>query len=387
MRWTSGTYHDVLTAAIADFPGPWYLETAMERKKVAVIGATGIAGQQFLVSLSDHPWFEVTALAASLRSAGKTYVEAIKQPNGAMAWWCEEELAASFQTMVVQDANALDPEEFDLIFTAVESDAAREIEPRFAAHKPVFSTASAFRREADVPLIIPGVNNDHISLVARQKETRGWNGFVLPIPNCTTTGLAIALKPLHAAFGVDLAVMTSMQAVSGAGRNGGVLAMDVLDNLIPFIPNEEEKVQFETCKVLGELVGNEVQPAHTAITGTCTRVATIDAHTITVAASLQEPASVGEAQAAMEALGSDLQGLPSAPKQLIHVHDDPFRPQPRLDRNRGKGMVTSVGRLRADPVLNNGLKFVLVSHNTRMGAARGSILLAELAIRQGLLDA
>jgi len=357
----------------------------MERKKVAVIGATGIAGQQFLVSLADHPWFEVTALAASPRSAGKRYQDALRQSNGAVAWWCEEDCDPTFMNMIVRDSSELDPTDFDLIFTAVESDAAREIEPRFAVHRPVFSTASAFRREEDVPLVIPGVNSHHLPLVQRQKETRGWNGFVLPIPNCTTTGLAVALKPLHDAFGVNLSVMTSMQAVSGAGRNGGVLSMDVIDNLIPYIPKEEEKVQWETRKILGNLVGNSIQMAPTAITGTCTRVATIDAHTITVAVSLDNPATIGEARTAMESLGTDLNGLPTAPEQLIYVHDDPFRPQPRLDRNRGDGMITSVGRLRKDDVLKNGLKFVLVSHNTRMGAARGAILLAELSIRQGLL--
>jgi aspartate-semialdehyde dehydrogenase len=358
-----------------------------QRKRVAVIGATGIAGQQFLDALVDHPWFEVTALAASPRSAGKAYCDAIRQPSGAMAWWCEKPCDPNFLEMTVQDAATLDPEAFDLIFTAVESDAARELEPRFAAHVPVFSTASAFRREPDVPLILPGVNNHHLPLVQRQRQERGWKGFVLPIPNCTTTGLAIALKPLQAAFGLDLVVMTSIQAVSGAGRHGGVLAMDVIDNLIPYIPKEEEKVQWETQKILGELVGNQIRPNDARITCTCTRAAVIDAHFETVAVSLRRPAEVAEARAAMEALGTDLEGLPSAPEQLIFVHDDPFRPQPRLDRNRGDGMVTTVGRLRNDEALENGLKFVLVSHNTRMGAARGAMLLAELTIREGLLEA
>jgi aspartate-semialdehyde dehydrogenase len=248
----------------------------------------------------------------------------------------------------------------------------------------VFSTASAFRMADDVPIILPGVNNHHLSLVERQQRERGWKGFVLPIPNCTTTGLGIALAPLYKEFGIQFVVMTSMQAVSGAGRNGGVLALDVVDNLVPYIPKEEQKVQAETQKVLGAVTDARIEPAKFGVTCTCTRVAVLDGHTETVALSLENPATVGEARAAMEAMGAELEGLPSAPKALIHVHDDPFRPQPRLDRDLGNGMVTSVGRLRADDVLPNGLKFVLVSHNTKMGAAAGATLVAELAVREGL---
>jgi aspartate-semialdehyde dehydrogenase len=180
--------------------------------------------------------------------------------------------------------------------------------------------------------------------------------------------------------------MTSMQAVSGAGRNGGVLSLDVVDNLVPFIPNEEQKVQAETQKILGELTGERIDPAKFGVTCTCTRVAVLDGHTEAVTVSLSRPATLAEARDAMESAGSELEGLPSAPQRLIYVHDDPFRPQPRLDRDLGDGMVTSVGRLRADEVLPNGLKFVLVSHNTRMGAAAGATLVAELAVRQGLIS-
>ncbi len=356
-----------------------------DRKTCAVIGATGIAGQQFLACLEDHPWFEITALAASPRSAGKTYLDALRQANGSIGWWCGGMPGEHLTSMTVQDGAKLDPGAFDLIFTAVESDAAREIEPRLAAVTPTFSTASAFRYSDDVPLILPGINNAHIPLIERQRKERGWQGFVLPIPNCTTTGLAITLAPLHRAFGIDFAVMTSMQAVSGAGRNGGVLSLDVLDNIIPYIPKEEAKVQKETQKILGDLADGAITHADFGITCTCTRVAVIDGHFETVAVSLQRPASVGEARAAMEEAGSDLAGLPSAPTRLIKVHDDPFRPQPRLDRDLEKGMVTSVGRLREDDVLPNGLKYVLVSHNTSMGAARGATLLAEVAVSQGLV--
>ena len=355
------------------------------RRRAAVIGATGIAGQQFLACLGDHPWFEVAGLAASPRNAGKSYRDALRQPNGSVGWWCGGLPNDRILDMVLQDASALDPGDYDVIFTAVESDAARELEPRLAAVRPVFSTASAFRMEPDVPLVIPGINSSHLALVDRQRKNRGWKGFVLPIPNCTTTGLAIALAPLHALFGVKFAVVTSLQAVSGAGRNGGVLTLDVLDNVIPYIPKEEEKVATEAQKILGVLSGDTVAPASFGITATCTRVAVLDGHTETVAVSLAQPATPDEARVAMEAIGSELEGLPSAPTRLIHVHDDPFRPQPRLDRDLERGMVTSVGRLRADHVLPNGLKFVLVSHNTSMGAARGATLLAELCVREGLM--
>jgi len=355
-----------------------------DKKQVAVIGATGIAGQQFLACLKDHPWFKITALAASPRNAGKHYREAIQQADGSIGWWCGDMPDDDILDMVVEDGSTMDPERFDLIFTAVESDAAKEIEPRLAKHRPVFSTASAFRMAEDVPLILPGVNTHHLPLVERQKA-RGWNGFVLPIPNCTTTGLGITLAPLHRAFGIDFVVMTSMQAVSGAGRNGGVLSLDVIDNIIPYIPKEEEKVQAETQKVLGTLTEDKIVPANFGVTCSCTRVAVLDGHTETVAVALKQSATVGEARQAMESMGEEVRGLPSAPTQLIKVLDDPFRPQPKLDRDTENGMVTSVGRLREDHVLPNGLKFVLVSHNTQMGAARGATLLAEIAIKQGLL--
>ncbi len=356
-----------------------------KKLRAIVVGATGIAGQQFLTHLRAHPWFEIVALAGSSRSAGKTYLEAITQPNGNVAWFCGDLPARAVLEMTVQNSAAVNAADYDVVFTAVESDAARELEPLYAATTPVFSTAAAFRMETDVPLLIPGVNDAHLGLIEAQRKARGWKGYVLPIPNCTTTGLAVTLKPLWDAFGLDLVVMTSMQAVSGAGRNGGVLSLDSIDNVIPYIPKEEEKVQRETQKILGSLSGAAIVPADFGVTCTCNRVGVLDGHTETVVLSLSRPATVDEARAAMTGLGSSLAGLPSAPERLIFVHDDPFRPQPRLDRDRGAGMVTTVGRLRADPVLKNGLKYTLVSHNTRMGAAAGATLLAELCVREGLL--
>ena len=356
------------------------------RRRVAVVGATGVAGQQFLVSLAQHPWFELTVLAASERSAGKTYTAAITDPAGQQRWGCEEPLPERFAGMTVVNAAELDPTSVDLIFTAVESDAARALEERFAPHVPVVSTASAFRYEDDVPIIVPGVNHEHASLVKRQQRERGWKGFVVPIPNCTTTGLVVALAPLVRSFGVDAVIMTSLQALSGAGRSPGVSSMDILDNVIPFIPKEEEKVQRETAKILGRLEGDRIVELDLPVSATCTRVNVRDGHTETVNLSLARPASLAEVAGALRAHGREFTdlGLPSAPAELIQVSEDPYRPQPRADRLVGDGMTTVVGRLRKDEVLPNGVKLVLLSHNTKLGAAKGATLVAEYLVQTGL---
>ncbi len=356
------------------------------RRRVAVVGATGVAGQQFLVSLAGHPWFQVTALAASSRSAGKPYRSAIREANGLVRWTCEEPLPDEFAELPVIEASSLDPADVDLIFSAVESDAARELEERFAASVPVVSTSSAFRYEDDVPILLPGVNLQHATLVKRQQRERGWKGFVAPIPNCTATGLAMALAPLEQSFGLRAAIVTSMQALSGAGRSPGVAGLDIQDNVIPFIPKEEEKVQTETQKILGHFDGDRVTPLAIPISATCTRVSVIDGHTESVSASLGRRAALEEVAEAMRAFGRDFTdlGLPSAPPQLIAVSDDPYRPQPRLDRRLNGGMTTVVGRLRADEVLENGVKFVLLTHNTKMGAAKGAVLTAEFLVENGI---
>ncbi|MCS6802800.1 MAG: aspartate-semialdehyde dehydrogenase [Chloroflexota bacterium] len=358
----------------------------MARLRTAVIGATGVVGQQFLVALRGHPWFAVEGLVASSRSAGKPYREAIRDGAGALRWYVAEPPPPELLDLPVSALEDFDPERYDLIFSAVESDLAKEIEPRFGAVRPVVTTASAFRYFEDTPLVIPGVNNDHIQLVRRQQAARGWKGFVVPQPNCTTTGLAITLKPLHDRFGLRLVVMTSLQALSGAGRSPGVAGLDILDNVIPYIPNEEEKVQRETRKILGTLTDDGIVPARFAVSCTCTRVNVLDGHTETVFVSLDRPATLDEVKAALrEYDGFGSLRLPSAPPEYILVHDDPFRPQPRLDRDTNEGMTTVVGRLRADPALENGVKYVLVSHNTKMGAARGAVLTAELLVCEGLL--
>lgn len=359
----------------------------MKRHKAAVIGATGIAGQQFLACLENHPWFEVTALAASERSAGKTYREAITSESGALQWFVETPPPRAFLSMKVENAASFDPADVDVVFTAVESDAAKKLEPRFAEKKPVISTASAFRYEEDVPIFIPAVNMEHHALIPVQKKKRGWKGFVTPIPNCTTTGLAVTLKPLFDAFGIRSVILTSLQALSGAGRSPGVIGLDIVDNVIPYIPKEEEKVQIETQKILGRLSGEKISPAAFPVSATCTRVPVLEAHTECVFVSLEKKADLDAVRAVWRAFGAAFaqEGYPTCPKELIAVEEDPFRPQPRRDRDRGEGMTTTVGRLREDPVLENGIKYVLVSHNTKMGAARGAVLVAEYLVKQGYI--
>ncbi len=370
------------------------------KKKVAVIGATGIAGQQFLAALPNHPDFEITVLAASARSAGKNYLDALREPSGAIGWWCDEELPIEYSKMPVIDGQDFDATTVDIVFTATESDAAKTLEPRYAQTTPVISTASAFRYEDDVPILIPGVNNDHAKLLQQQQQNRGWKGFVTPIPNCTTTGLAMTLKPIFDKFGIKSVVMTSMQAMSGAGRRGGVLGLDATENVIPYIPGEEEKVQRETQKILGKLdagwevpmiVGTlptlAITPANFPVSATCTRVAVLDGHTEAVYVATDRACSTEDVAQAMREFDGGLKGLPSFPQPVILVQDDPFRPQPRRDRNNGGGMTTTVGRIREERALGeNGVKYVLVSHNTKMGAARGAILVAEMLMRDGLIQ-
>jgi aspartate-semialdehyde dehydrogenase len=248
--------------------------------KVAVIGATGAVGQEFIIALNKHNWFELTQVAASERSAGKKYVDAIRDPNsGILRWHNREEVPEYIKDMVVSKVEDIKPENFDLIFTALESDDAKIVEPKFAKTTPVISTAAAFRYETDVPILIPGINDNHAELLNIQRKNRSWKGFIAPLPNCTTTGMAITLKPILDRFGIDRVFMTSMQALSGAGRSPGVIALDIMDNVIPYIPKEEEKVQVETKKILGHMNNSSIAPAPLKVSCTCTRVPVLDGHT------------------------------------------------------------------------------------------------------------
>jgi len=351
------------------------------KKKVAIIGVTGAVGQEFVLSLEDHPWFEVTQIAASERSAGKNYVDAIRDPDSEIIKWeVGGEIPEYIKGMTVKKIDEINVAELDLVFSAVESNAARDIETKFAKDIPVISTSSAYRYEDDVPILIPGINDEQAELLEIQKKNRGWKGWVAPLPNCTTTGLAITMKPLYEKYGAKKVMMTSMQAISGGGRSPGVSAMDVTDNIIPYIPKEENKVRIETKKILGKLKDGKIEPADIRVSCTCTRVPVIDGHTESVFVETEKEVDPKNAKETYEQYNKEISvvGLPSAPKDYYAVHEDPTRPQPRIERQVGDGMTTTIGRLEKEELFDHGLKYMLFSHNKKMGSAKGAVLLAEM---------
>ena len=356
------------------------------KKKVAIIGVTGAVGQEFVVSLKDHPWFEVVQIAASERSAGKKFLDAIRDPaSGINNWQVGGNIPDYIKDMTVVSVDDLKVNDLDFIFSSIESEAAREIESRFAKDLPVISTSSAFRYEDDVPILIPGINDEQADLLDVQKKNRNWKGFVAPLPNCTTTGLAITMKPLYEKYGVKKVLMTSMQAISGAGRTPGVSAMDVTDNIIPYIPKEEKKVRIETAKILGKLKDGKIEPANIKVSCTCTRVPVIDGHTESVFVETSKPIDPKSAKECYEEFSKNVSiaGLPSAPPDYLIVHEDPTRPQPRIDREINDGMTTSIGRLEEESLFDHGIKYILFSHNKKMGSAKGAVLLAEMLYKKG----
>lgn len=358
--------------------------------KVGVVGATGLAGQQFVSDLVKHPWFDIKALAASERSAGKTYKESISSDAGQVGWYAPGPFPDVLAETVVQDARKLDASVLDVVFTAIDSGPSKELEPLYAKTTPVISTASAFRYEDDVPVIIPGVNSEHAELFKVQQKNRGFKGFITPNPNCTVVGLAISLAPLESHFGIDHAHVVSMQAVSGAGRSPGVIALDVVDNIIPYIPNEEEKVSKEALKICGKIKDNKIEPSSFKVIPTCTRVGVLEGHTEVVHIELKQEATYSEISKIWGSLGAEFleKGYPSAPKRLISLTEDPFRPQVRLDRDCGDGMSTVIGRLRSvdGKTSSKHWQYMLVSHNTKMGASKGCLLLAEHLVHEGWIS-
>jgi len=355
------------------------------KKKVAIIGVTGAVGQEFVLSLEDHPWFEVTQIAASERSAGKNYVDAIRDPDsGIIKWEVGGEIPEYIKGMTVKKIDEINVAELDLVFSAVESNAARDIETKFAKDLPVISTSSAYRYEDDVPILIPGINDEQSELLEVQKKNRGWKGWVAPLPNCTTTGLAITIKPLYEKYGAKKVMMTSMQAISGGGRSPGVSAMDVTDNIIPYIPKEENKVRIETKKILGKLKDGKIEPADIRVSCTCTRVPVIDGHTESVFVETEKEVDPKNAKETYEQYNKEISvlDLPSAPKDYYVVHEDPTRPQPRIERHVGDGMTTTIGRLEKEELFDHGLKYMLFSHNKKMGSAKGAVLLAEMLYKK-----
>jgi aspartate-semialdehyde dehydrogenase len=349
----------------------------MNKIPVAVLAATGSVGQRFVQLLDGHPWFEVVALTASDRSVGKTYREACH-------WVLTEPMPAWAEQMVIQPSEPADIKA-RIYFSAMPADTARELEPRFAeAGGCVVSNASAYRKEADVPILLPEVNPDHIQLIKRQRAARGWKGCIITNPNCTSTGLTVALKALQNRFGLRRAFVVSMQAISGAGYPG-VASLDILDNVLPYISGEEEKVAWEPRKMLGKLTDTGIHLADLTISAHTNRVAVSDGHLVCLSLELGQKAPLDEVRRALAEYQAPevSRSLPSAPQPPIVVRDEPDRPQPRLDRMTGRGMTTVVGRLQADAIFD--VRMVILSHNTIRGAAGGAIYNAELLVETGLL--
>ena len=346
---------------------------------VAILGATGSVGQRFVSLLDHHPWFKVVALAASDRSVGQKYSQAAR-------WVLDEPMPAYARDMVVVPAST-DCMDAKIVFSALHTEIANDVEPQFAqTGAAVCSNASSYRRGVDVPLLLPEINAYHIQLVRHQRASRGWKGCIVTNPNCTSTGLTIALKALDNAFGVKQVIAVSLQALSGAGYPG-VSSLDIMDNIIPNVANggEEEKVEWEPRKMLGRLNENKIELADITFSAHTNRVAVIDGHTVCASVKLENAV---DPEAAIQALRDftahpSARDLPSSPRPVIEVRDETDRPQPRLDRLAGKGMATVVGRVRRDPILD--LKFVVLSHNTIRGAAGASIYNAELLVNEGLL--
>jgi aspartate-semialdehyde dehydrogenase len=345
---------------------------------VGILGATGTVGQRFIQLLEAHPWFEIEWLAASDRSSGKSYAEAAK-------WNLNTPLPRRIAHMKVSPATP-DGSAPKLIFAALDAAAAKEIESAFAvAGHAVVSNSSAFRMADDVPLVIPEVNGDHTELIKSQKCYKASGGFMVTNPNCSTIGLVLALAPLHRRFGVDKVFVATMQAVSGAGYPG-VPSLDILGNVIPYVAGEEPKMEAESCKLLGSLKGASVVPADLALSAHCNRVAVEDGHMESVSLKLREPAKAEEIIAAwneFRCLPQRLK-LPTAPEQPVIYESAPDRPQPRLDRDRGKGMAAVVGRLRPCSIFD--WKFTVLSHNTIRGAAGAAVLNGELLRAQGYIS-
>ena len=346
------------------------------RYPVAILGATGAVGQTFIRLLENHPWFEIAELAASERSEGKTYAEAAK--------WIEGVMPESVREMVVKSTDVTGISS-PIAFSALDSSVAGDVERAFAeAGKFVLSNAKNYRMEDDVPLVIPEVNATHLGLLERQRRERGWTGAIVTNANCAATVSAVALAPLQERFGIDKLFLMTMQAVSGAGYPG-VASLDILGNVIPYIADEEPKLEKEMQKLLGSYADDSVQLASMQVSSHTNRVPVEHGHTVCISASFRQRITPEEALEALRAWQGDEStfDLPSRPAQPLIVADEPNRPQPRRDVNAGNGMSVIVGRVRPDPILD--IRMVALGHNTIRGAAGGSVLNAELLARTGRL--
>jgi len=351
----------------------------LKRRSVAILAATGAVGQRFIQLLENHPWLDISVLAASERSAGKRF-------RDVCAWRMETEMPKEIGDMTVVDVNLKSVKEagnVDIVFSALPGDIAGPIEEIFATEFPVLSKAAAHRMDEDVPLLIPEVNPEQLKLIPIQKRRRGWSGFISTDPNCSTIQLALTLKPLMK-FGLKRVIVTTMQALSGAGYPG-VPSLDIIDNIIPYIAKEEEKIETETRKILGELDGEKVRPANIIVSASCNRVNVKDGHLEVVYVDLEAKPAIEEVKEEFRNFIGEPQRLklPSAPERPIIVRDENDRPQPRLDRDSGGGMSIVVGRIRNDPVMT--IKYLCLGHNTIRGAAGAGILSAELMIAKGYI--
>jgi aspartate-semialdehyde dehydrogenase len=367
----------------------------VSRRPVGILGATGVAGRAALSVLAQHPWFEVVAVAGSTGNAGRTLGAVaderldgeldIAQRLGARTAPAPTPLPDALRELRLVDAATLEVGGLDAVFSMLPTAPAREIEARCAETTPVISTAAAWRMDPDTPLLMAGVNPSHAALLDVQQRARGWRGYIAPNPNCTTVGLVVPLAPIARAFGVSSVTLTSMQAVSGAGNNAPAVADAVAGNVLPWIANEEEKVSTETRRILGRVEDGAILPLEVPVGATCTRVAVPDGHLLSVSVGLDRPAAASDV-AELLANENPWRGrtLPSCPERWIEVRAEPDRPQPALDRDAGGGLTTVVGRLRADPV-SGGIAFLVLSHNTVLGAAGGAVLLAEDLSDRGLL--
>lgn len=347
-----------------------------ERIPVAVLGATGSVGQRFVQLLAVHPWFRPAELVASERSAGKRYREATDWRLDAFM----PEVAADQKVRGYDEAL-----ESPVVFSALPAEVAGEIEQRLArSGHAVLTNTRTHRMEPDVPLLIPEVNPEHLAAIETQRQNRGWSGFIATNPNCSTIHMVLALKPIQQAFGLEAVLVTTMQAVSGAGYPG-VASLDMIDNVVPYIGDEEEKMQSETQKLLGGWGAAGFTPAPFVVSASCNRVPVRDGHTECVSVRTTAAAAPEDVIEAMQSFRGRPQelNLPSAPEQPVIVRPEPNRPQPALDRDTARGMASIVGRVRPCPIL--GTKFVVLGHNTVRGAAGASILNAELLREEGLL--
>jgi aspartate-semialdehyde dehydrogenase len=352
------------------------MTSSAPRWPVAVLGATGAVGQAFIRSLDGHPWFDLVEVAASERSVGKSYRDASR--------WLEGILPPAVAALPVKACTPSDVTA-PIVFSALDSGVAGEVEAAFAkAGRLVLSNAKNYRMDADVPLVIPEVNGDHLALLAHQRAVRGWPGGIVTNANCAVTVIAAALAPLHAQFGVQQVFATTMQAVSGAGYPG-VPSLDILGNVIPYIGDEEPKIESELVKLLGTFTGTSITPASIVTSAHANRVPVEHGHTVCLSvkfASKPTPAQALEVLRAWEGHAA-VRGLPSAPQPALIVRDELDRPQPRRDVHAGRGMATTVGRVREDNLFD--LRLVAMSHNVVRGAAGGSILNAELLVATGQL--